>query len=328
MYISKFSLFLVTLLSSAAIITEARLDGTWPPAGVTPPSNKLWNKLVNKTKLTNAPVLTTMGDCSQNPIDTCNWSCNNCIQPDDVLSCPTKKDWGLTFDDGPSDFTPNLLDFLDANNVKATFFVLGARVVEEPELIKRMVDSGHEVGVHTWSHPALTTKTTQQIIAEVKWTEKAIRAAAGVTPKLMRAPYGDIDDRVRGIMRQLGYTIVIWNKDSRDWVSVIDPTFQLAWVAGNFSVWATEDAPTGYISLEHDLYQQTAAQGPKIVPILKNAGWNIKTVSECTGSQAYLKTASSLNNGTPTDDNTTDPATTVQSVSSASLTSISTISLV
>ncbi|CAG8619558.1 289_t:CDS:2 [Ambispora gerdemannii] len=343
MYIPKLSLLLFILISSTAIIdiTEAQLKGKWPPKGP-PPINKAWNKLVKKKKLVNAPVITTQGDCSGNPIDTCNWSCSHCNRPDDILACPTKNVWGLSFDDGPSEYTSALLDFLDENDVKATFFLIGINVVGNPELVKRMVDSGHEVGVHTWSHTALTTQTTEQIIAEVKWTEKAIKEAGGITPRLMRPPFGDMDDRVRGIMKQLGYKIVIWDKDSRDWVSVSDPTFQLEWVAGNFSVWASEDTPTGHISLEHDYYQQTAEQGPKAVSTLLDAGWNINTVANCSDFSPYLEnlkggdeTAAasevSLNNNATANnnDNTTDPTVVTQSATNGSFTSkISTISLV
>ena len=68
--------------------------------------------------------------------------------------------------------------------------------------------SGHQLSVHTWSHPFLTTLTNEQIIAELGWTKKAIKDITGVTPNTMRPPYGDIDDRVRGISMAMGLTPV------------------------------------------------------------------------------------------------------------------------
>lgn len=72
--------------------------------------------------------------------------------------------------------------------------------------------SGHEISVHTWSHPALTKLTNEQIVAELGWTRKAIQAVTGVTPTTMRPPYGDIDDRVRAIALAMGLQPVIWTR--------------------------------------------------------------------------------------------------------------------
>ena len=107
----------------------------------------------------------------------------------------------------------------------------------------------------------------------------------------MRPPYGDIDDRVRGIASQLGYKLVIWDKDSNDWRSAADKKFNLSWIEGNFTEWVKDDtSQTGHISLEHDLYEQTAARALKVVPILQGAGFNIKTVASCLGdSKPYVE---------------------------------------
>src|SRR6266540_4162629 len=96
---------------------------------------------------------------------------------------------------------------------------------------------GHQIGSHTWSHTPLTTQTTEQIIAEVKWTEQAIKQAVNLTPRWFRPPQGDFDDRVRGILTQLGYKVALWVLDTFDWHSNSDPTYNLDWIPGNFSVW-------------------------------------------------------------------------------------------
>jgi hypothetical protein len=168
---------------------------------------------------------------------------------------------------------------------------------------------GHQIGVHTWSHTALTTQSNEEIIAEIKWTEFAIKQAIGVTPKYMRPPYGDVDDRVRAILSQLGYKVVIWDKDTNDWMSGEDKSFQVSWIEGNFTEWVKEDDPTGHISLEHDLYNQSATQAPSVVPIVQGAGFTIKPVAQCIGdTQPYVESTSTGTTDTTTG-STTDTTT-------------------
>lgn len=298
------------VLSFLTITINAQsLTGNWPPLDTPPPTNAEWTALVDMTKVPDVPVVKTVGD-NCDPKDTyCNWSCTNCVRnATDIIECPSKTDWGLSFDDGPTEFTPSLLDFLDTQDFNLTFFVIGSRVYENPQTLQREVSSGHQIGVHTWSHTALTTQTNEEIIAEIKWTEAAIKQAVGVVPKYMRPPYGDVDDRVRAILSQLGYKIVIWDKDTNDWMSGSDPTFKMSWVEGNFTEWVKEDDPTGHVSLEHDLYNQTAAQAPLVVPIVQGAGFTIKPVWQCVGdTQAYQSNSTTATTTTGT---TPDPATT------------------
>ena len=101
--------------------------------------------------------------------------------------------WGLTYDDGPAFYTPNLLNYLDEKNLKATFFAVGSRIAYAAQTLQYMYMTGHEISVHTWAHPPLTTLTNEQIIAELGWTRKIIKDALGVTPLTFRPPYGDIE---------------------------------------------------------------------------------------------------------------------------------------
>ncbi|KAG0216828.1 chitin deacetylase [Mortierella sp. NVP41] len=103
--------------------------------------------------------------------------------------------------------------------LSATFFIVGSRVLEYPDILKEQVASGHHIGMHTWSHGGLTTLTNEQIVTEIKWTEKIIRDVTGLTMKYVLPPYDDCDNRVREILRQMGYTIVIWSQgwDTNDW---------------------------------------------------------------------------------------------------------------
>lgn len=293
--------FLFSLLIASSL---ADLEG-WPELDVGPPTSDEFNKLVDFSKVPNAPVtiLDASGDVKN--CDTeggfCNWSCTLCTKPTDVLSCPNKRDWGLTFDDGPSDYTNDLVDYLDSQGVKATFFIVGSRVVERPDILQKIVKSGHQIGIHTWSHPMLTTISNEEIVAELQWTAKIINETVGLVPKYMRPPYGDFDDRVRGICAQLGYTITIWDRNTNDWMIGDDtPDFNIQWVPSNFTQWVTENSKTGHISLEHDIYKQSAAQGPKVVPILQKGKFNIKPVASCLGDKNPYLNSSNLNRIIPT----------------------------
>lgn len=194
----------------------------------------------------------------------CWWTCNQCTRTEDVSACPAPLTWGLTFDDGPSPWTPKLLDYLDEQDLKATFFVVGSRVVQYPQILQAEHMRGHHIAVHTWSHSSLTTLTNEQLIAEFGWTKKAIKDVLGVTPLYFRPPYGDIDDRVRAIARAMGLTAIMWTTnhgrafDTEDW-QIPEGIVNGVDVVDNFDgILAT--APglgSGFIVLEHDLYPQT-----------------------------------------------------------------------
>ena len=112
--------------------------------------------------------------------------------------------------DGPSPDSPRLYDDLKAHSTQATLFIVGSRAISYPATLKRAYDEGHQIAIHTWSHPSMTSLSNEQIVAELKWTEKAIVSVIGVTPIYWRPPYGDVDNRVRAIATQLGYKTSIW----------------------------------------------------------------------------------------------------------------------
>ena len=127
----------------------------------------------------------------------------------------------ITFDDGPHpDFTPRLLDTLKEMNIKATFFMVGRCVVTYPNIVKRMVDEGHEVANHSWSHPLLTSLGDAAVESQMRRTHDAIIKACGVTPTLYRPPYGGTRLSQRKRINELfGYTTILWDVDPLDWQS-------------------------------------------------------------------------------------------------------------
>jgi peptidoglycan/xylan/chitin deacetylase (PgdA/CDA1 family) len=90
-------------------------------------------------------------------------------------------------------YTPNLMDYLAQQNLKATLFVVGSRVLERPKLLQDMYMNGHQIAVHTWSHHYLVNMTNEQVIAELGWSRKIIKDVLGVTPNFWRPPFGDIE---------------------------------------------------------------------------------------------------------------------------------------
>ncbi|TVR70298.1 MAG: polysaccharide deacetylase family protein [Sphaerobacteraceae bacterium] len=121
----------------------------------------------------------------------------------------------LTFDDGPSGtYTPEVLDLLYDYDAYGTFFVLGQAAEYYPDLIQRMVDDGHTVANHTWDHPQLAGKS----FAEVEWQLKeTTRAVGSAMAPCMRPPYGSMDSNTRTWSESLGYEVILWDVDPRDW---------------------------------------------------------------------------------------------------------------
>jgi peptidoglycan-N-acetylglucosamine deacetylase len=132
---------------------------------------------------------------------------------------PSARTVALTFDDGPGEFTPHVLDVLREKQVRATFFVLGRAVAEKPELLQAIVGAGHMVGHHSWSHdiprPSAGWKASS-LTREIDRTGQAIVEATGQQACLFRPPGGVIKG-VAKVTRETGLSIVMWSVDTRDW---------------------------------------------------------------------------------------------------------------
>ncbi|MGM0501156.1 MAG: polysaccharide deacetylase family protein [Bacillota bacterium] len=124
----------------------------------------------------------------------------------------------LTFDDGPDPlYTPQVLDVLKEYNAPSTFFLLGERVAEYPKITKRIINEGHTIGNHSWSHPDLTKLNDQQLSTEVLDTEKIIEDTTNKETALLRPPYGFISNNVITKLKKMDYKIIHWSIDSLDW---------------------------------------------------------------------------------------------------------------
>ncbi len=131
----------------------------------------------------------------------------------------TIKEVALTFDDGPyGTSTQEVLNILQNENVRATFFILGKNTEKYPALAREIVKRGNVVGNHTYDHTKnLTTMTHSQVQSELSKTEAIIASTTGVHATLFRAPYGKLTRKLRSVIQSEGYIIVPWNVDPKDW---------------------------------------------------------------------------------------------------------------
>ncbi len=179
----------------------------------------------------------------------------------------------LTFDDGPnSRLTPKLLDLLGAHHIKATFFVIGQNVAENPEIAARAAREGHEIGNHTWSHPSLSKMSDEAVRRELQKTDDSIRNAIGNRPILMRPPYGSITARQKKwINHEFGYKIIMWDVDPLDWKRP-GPAAICNRIVRN--------TRAGSIILSHDIHPGTIEAMPATISQLEAKGFKFVTVSE------------------------------------------------
>jgi len=124
----------------------------------------------------------------------------------------------LTFDDGPNPaWTPKLLETLAEHDIRASFFLMGSRAQGQPALVRRLVEAGHLIGNHSWSHPNLAGTAASKVRRELAQTKDVLEQIAGVPVKYFRPPFGARRPAVFRIARELGMTVVLWNAMTNDW---------------------------------------------------------------------------------------------------------------
>lgn len=201
----------------------------------------------------------------------------------------------LTFDDGPHpEFTPKLLDILKKRNVRATFYLIGKNVTAHPEIVRRMVAEGHEIGNHTYNHPALSKMGAARVKSELDRTTTAIRDAAGVTPATMRPPYGATNASLnRRIREEFSMPVIMWSVDPQDW------RYRNA---SRVSSHIINNAKPGDIILAHDIHASTIAAMPAVVDALLAKGFQFLTVSELLEKEGIFQNPPEIARQTPDDE--------------------------
>lgn len=190
----------------------------------------------------------------------------------------------MTFDDGPHpQNTPRLLDILRARNVKATFYVIGRSVDLYPQVLRRTVAEGHEIGNHSHTHRLMSRLSDSEVRSEMERCRDAVGRAAGVRMRTMRPPYGGLQQRQRElILAEFGYPTILWSVDPEDWKRPGPPVVTSRIIEG---------AHPGAIILAHDLHSQTVDAMPATLDGLLRRGYQFVTVSQLLAMRADTATA-------------------------------------
>ena len=178
----------------------------------------------------------------------------------------------LTFDDGPyGPVTNKLLDLLDKYNAKATFYLVGYKVDDYPEVVRDIAARGHCIGIHSTDHKLLTKMTDEQITADIFGMRDKIEQASGVRPNTIRPVGGAVNPR---IAKLLNMPVILWDCDPNDW------KFR---DADKISGFVLNNVKSGDIVLSHDLYETTYTAYEKIIPELAAQGYRFVTVEDLIG---------------------------------------------
>lgn len=198
-----------------------------------------------------------------------------------------EKKIALTFDDGPSnEWTPQILDALKESDIKATFFMVGYHVKKYPQVARRVAQEGHLIGNHGYAHSVVFYYKPAEIEEEIKYTEAVIREVTGQVTKYFRPPKAWLSPRIKSVIRQMGYEVVLWSLNSKDWVMfnhrkivrylvnrVRDGDIILFHDSGNI------------FSMEGSVRRQTVKAIPLLAAELKKRGYQFVLLDELLRSQ-------------------------------------------
>ena len=179
-----------------------------------------------------------------------------------------KKSIALTFDDGPSSFTNRLLDCLEKNNAKATFFMTGTEIASFPDEVKRMKKLGCELGNHTYDHTELTTLSFDEISSEVNKVNEQLINLTGEGASVVRPPYGSVNDTVRSA---INLPLILWSIDTLDW-KTLNAESTVEEVMNNVK--------DGSVILMHDIFSTSVDAAEILIPQLIEKGYQLVTVHE------------------------------------------------
>ena len=181
---------------------------------------------------------------------------------------PKDKFIALTFDDGPSKYTKEIIEYLHNQYANATFFILGNKVELYQDVLGLSIKYGNELGNHSYNHKWMLKLDMNDYVEQITQTQNILKEKLGYTPTLLRPTYGSVNDEMK---KHTDLEVVLWNVDTMDWkYKNVDKIVRRA----------TSGAKDGNIILMHDTKKQTVKAIKKIVPKLKEMGYQLITVSE------------------------------------------------
>ena len=211
----------------------------------------------------------------------------------DIIDCVAKKVVALTFDDGPYLYTGQMLDILKQFNFSATFFMTGNNngkgpidtTAPYPSLVQRMINEGHQVASHTWSHYSLQSISSSMRLDQMTKNERAIANIIGKYPTYMRPPYSQCN-QASGCwadMKKLGYHRVYFDLDTSDYLNPLPSQIQASKdIVNSMLTGARYKSATDYLSIQHDIVQQSVTNlSTYYYDLIAAKGWRGVTVGEC-----------------------------------------------
>ncbi len=186
----------------------------------------------------------------------------------------TKKYIAFTYDDGPSSYTLEVLNTLNANNATATFFMLGNKMKNNSDKVKTVNESNSEVASHTYAHKNLVKLSEKEILNEINSTSIIFNEITGDNVKYVRPPYGNYNNTVKSA----GYPLILWNIDPKDWL-----------VRDSNKIYNNiiKNACDGCIVLMHDCYKETVEASKMVIPKLKEMGYEVVSISKLIEIKNY-----------------------------------------
>ena len=176
----------------------------------------------------------------------------------------------LTFDDGPSKYTTELLDFLESTNTPATFFLLGEQAEKYPDIVLQE-SLNNLVCIHSYTHKFFTKISKEEVLEQVNKTSNIIQDITSITPKYIRVPYGILDDNVKETLKEVNLENVLWTVDSLDWKfknkeQVVE--------------YIKQNTTGNDIILMHDILQSSVDAAKEIITYYNEQGYEFVTIDE------------------------------------------------
>lgn len=194
-----------------------------------------------------------------------------------------KKQVVLTFDDGPSYlYTEKILDILKTYKIKASFFLIGSKMIEYPDIVRRINIEGHSLGNHTYNHTRLDKYIDQRVDEEIAETNRVYENILGFAPKYFRPPGGRINKTVLSTVDHYGLVPIGWSINANDFLYTdqqVDVAFVNKKVASILAL-LEKDLKPGAIILMHNGNEISAAALPKVIEFIKSKGYQFTTLSQ------------------------------------------------
>ncbi|KAH9906273.1 carbohydrate esterase family 4 protein [Xylariomycetidae sp. FL2044] len=210
-----------------------------------------------------------------------------------IYDCVNNGDIAVTFDDGPWDYTDDLLDKLAEYEAKATFFITGNNIakghINDPDLpwasvIQRMAAEGHQIASHTWSHENFSAITSTQAKNQMIWNEIAFNDILGYFPTYMRPPYSICESACQTMLATLGYHVIYFDLDTEGYLHDSAKEIQTSKDIWDDAVDGSNPCRDSYLEIEHDIHYQTVYNlTDYLLESLFNHGYRSVTVGQCLG---------------------------------------------